>query len=131
MPSSLIETGTLFDPASTLLWKESGYPAVNVVDQENEILVTAELPGLEKDDFNLEIEQDRLLLRGEKKTEKEDKKGSYVIRESQYGSFSRSIPLPAAVDREAVHATYKQGVLRVTLPKTAEAKKSRIPVKVS
>ena len=111
-------------------WRSLAGPAVDITDRAEVIVVKAELPGLDKDDFTLEVEADRLILRGEKKAEKEQKEGTCVIREAHYGSFYRAIPLPATVDRDKAEAAYKHGVLTVTLPKTADAKSRRVKVKV-
>ncbi len=112
-------------------WQSLTGPAVDIVDRAEDVLVKAELPGLDKGDFTLEVESDRLILRGEKKDEKEQKEGTCLIREAHYGSFYRAIPLPATVDRDKAEATYKHGVLTVTLPKTADSKSRRVAVKVS
>jgi len=111
-------------------WRSLAGPAVDITDRAEDIVVKAELPGLDKDDFTIEVEADRLVLRGEKKAEKEQKEGTCVIREARYGSFYRAIPLPATVDRDKAEAAYKHGVLTVTLPKTADAKSRRVKVKV-
>lgn len=112
-------------------WQNLTGPAVDIVDRDEDVLVKAELPGLDKGDFTIEVESDRLILRGEKKAEKEQKEGTCLIREAHYGSFYRALPLPATVDRDKAEATYKHGVLTVTLPKTADSKSRRVTVKVS
>lgn len=111
-------------------WRNLTGPAVDITDRAEDIVVKAELPGLDKNDFTIEVESDRLILRGEKKAEKEQKEGTCLIREAHYGSFYRAVPLPAPVDRDKAEATYKHGVLTVTLPKTADAKSRRVTVKV-
>ena len=131
----LPETWTGGHGESTLspatFWQSLTGPAVDIVDRAEEVLVKAELPGLDKGDFTIEVESDRLILRGEKKAEKEQKEGTCLIREARYGSFYRAILLPATVDRDKADATYKHGVLTVTLPKTADSKSRRVAVKVS
>lgn len=112
-------------------WRMMSGPAVDILDREDEVIVKAELPGLDKGDFTVEVESDRLILKGEKKAEREEKQGECLVRESRYGSFYRAIALPAAVEKDKAEAVYKHGVLTVTLPKTAEAKSKRISVKVS
>ncbi len=112
-------------------WQSLTGPAVDIVDRAEDVLVKAELPGLDKSDFTIEVESDRMILRGEKKAEKEQKEGTCLIREAHYGSFYRAIPLPATIDRDKAEATYKHGVLTVTLPKTADSKSRRVAVKVS
>jgi len=108
----------------------AGAPAVDMVEDDDEVRVTAELPGLGKDDFSVNIEQDRLILRGEKKMSHEDKGRGYYYSECSYGSFARAIPLPCDVDVDKADASYKHGVLRVKLPKTAAAKARRTKVRV-
>lgn len=107
-------------------------PKVNVTETDKEITVTAELPGLDEKDVEVSVSKDNTLtLKGEKKVEKEDKRGDYYHLERSYGSFNRSIGLPKAVDTERITAEYKKGVLTVTLPKTAEAINGakKIPIK--
>lgn len=108
-----------------------GGPAVDVIEEEDSVRVTAELPGLSEKDFTVEIQGDRLLLRGEKKASREEKKRDYYFSECSYGSFSRSIGLPCEVDAAKAGAKYKNGVLEVTLPKTEQAKKRYVKVNVS
>ena len=105
-------------------------PAVDMDEDDNTLTVTAELPGLDKKDFHVELEDRRLIVRGEKKTSREDKKRNYYYAESSYGSFYRAIPLPCEVVGDKVQATYKRGVLTVTMPKTEEAKARSVRVKV-
>ena len=108
----------------------AGGPAVDVSDDDDEVVVTAELPGLDEKDFSVELEGQRLLLHGEKKAAREEKQRSYFYTETSYGSFYRSIPLPCEVDSTKVDASYKRGVLRVRLPKTAEARQRRVHIQV-
>ena len=106
-------------------------PAIDVEDTDDEIIVTAELPGLDEKDFSLELHDRRLVLRGEKKASREEKKRNYYYAESSYGSFYRTIPLPCEVNADNIRADYKRGILRVELPKTDEAKSKRIQVQVT
>ncbi len=119
------------DRAITAFWSNLSGPAVDIEDNENDVVVTAELPGLDQKDFEVEVEADRLVLRGEKKASKERREGKCYYSETSYGAFHRVVPLPAEVDRDNADATYKHGVLTVRLPKTEEAKGRRISVKVS
>jgi len=105
-------------------------PAIEVSDDDDAVRVTAELPGLEKGDFNVDLYEDRLVLRGEKKAHHETKERGYHMTECSYGSFTRSIPLRPEIDRDKVTAEYKRGILRVTLPKTEAAKAKRVKVNV-
>jgi HSP20 family protein len=87
------------------------------------------LPGLDREDIELSLDNNILTLSGEKRHEKEEKGRNYYRSERAYGAFHRRIPLPAEVDAESAEAVYKNGVLTVTLQKTAEAKAKRITVK--
>ena len=104
------------------------WPSVEVSDHDKEIRVTAEVAGLEEGDIEIDIESGVLTLRGEKRTEIEDKDRRYTER--SYGRFERKIALPAEVDEDRARATFKNGVLTVTLPKTERARQNakRIPV---
>lgn len=103
-------------------------PRVDVEETEEEIRVTAELPGLEEKDFQLQLGEDELVLSGEKQVEHEDRRRGRWER--SYGKFYRSIPLPCEVEAERVTARFKNGVLTVTLPKApaARARMRRIAV---
>jgi HSP20 family protein len=103
-------------------------PVVDVEETDDQVIVTAELPGLDKKDFTVEVVGDRLVLRGERRRETEERKDSYFYSERSYGAFARIIGLPAEVDASKAVATYKDGLLRISLPKTARAKAKRIAV---
>lgn len=94
-------------------------PAVDVSESDREFTVTAELPGLDGKDLEVSVTRDALTIRGEKKEEHEDKGNGRYHKELYYGSFSRGIPLHAEVNPDAVKAVYKNGVLKVKLPKSA------------
>jgi HSP20 family protein len=98
-------------------------PTVDVSENDNEIRVAAELPGLADDDIDVSLEHNVLTISGEKKHESEDKGENYHRIERSYGTFRRSIALPEGIDADKVDATFKNGVLTVTLPKTPEARK--------
>jgi HSP20 family protein len=104
-------------------------PRVDVEESESELRVTAELPGLEEKDFELQLEGDTLVLKGRKQEERSGEGGWY---ERSYGSFRRDIPLPCEIEHEKASASYKNGTLRVTLPKapTARGRTRRIPVRL-
>jgi HSP20 family protein len=101
-------------------------PQVDVSEAEDEIVVSAELPGLDQEDIDVSLSNGTLLIRGEKREEKEEKGESYYRSERAYGAFRRDIPLPSAVDAEQVDAVFKKGVLTITLPKTEEAKAKKV-----
>jgi HSP20 family protein len=112
------------------LWNDGG-PAVEVEEEETEIRVRAELPGLGKDDFKVEVMGNRLTIRGEKRAEREEKKGGYHYSELEYGAFARTIDLPGEVEPAKTEAKYKDGVLEVRLPKTEKARANRVKVEVA
>lgn len=113
------------------LWE--GYtkvPAVDVYEDEDNVYVKAELPGLQKEDISLTIEGDTLILSGKKSQTREEKKENYYRKEIREGAFSRSIEIPCPVDKEKVTATYKDGLLEIVLPKMPEVKRKSIKIEV-
>jgi len=108
-------------------------PAVDVAEKEDAFEITAELPGMEEKDIEVTLSNGGLLIRGEKQAEKEEKKKDYYLSERSYGSFERYFGLPDTVASDKISASFKNGVLTVTLPKTAEAKngEKKIPVKAA
>ncbi|MFN3406978.1 MAG: Hsp20/alpha crystallin family protein [Caldimicrobium sp.] len=105
-------------------------PAVDVSETEDEIIVKADLPGVKPDDIEINIVDNILTIKGEKKRETEEKKENFYRVERFYGSFMRSIQLPVEIDREKIKAQYKDGVLKVVLPKKPESKAKVIKVEV-
>ena len=101
-------------------------PAIDMSEDERAYKISAELPGIDAKDIEVSVSGDTLVLKGEKRQEKEEKDKNYYFSERSYGSFQRSFQLPSSVDRNKVAADFSKGVLTITLPKTAEAKK---PVK--
>lgn len=110
----------------------SFYPRVDIRDNETNIVVHADLPGIDEKDLEVSITKDSIILQGEKKYEFEEKKENYFRKERSYGSFKRIIPLPVEVDDSKAEAKYKNGVLTITLPKSEKAKQNikKIPIKV-
>mgnify|MGYP000849195388 FL=1 len=102
---------------------------VNMIQTDNEIIVKASIPGVKPEDINISITGDTLNLRGEIKEEEEYKDANYYLKEMQYGSFSRSLPLPVKVNAEKAKAEFENGILTLTLPKTEEVKPKTITVK--
>lgn len=96
-------------------------PKIDIAENDKEIKISAELPGMDEKDIDLSINKEMLTIKGEKKEEREDKGKDYYRMERSYGSFSRSIQLPAEIDTNKVDAKFKKGVLTVMLPKTAKA----------
>jgi HSP20 family protein len=109
---------------------EAWMPAVDVMEEKNNILVKAELPGMKREEFEVYMDGENLIIAGERKTESEEKAAGAYRSERYFGSFHRSIPLPSAVDANKIEAVYKDGILTITCPKTEEAKRKRIEVKV-
>lgn len=103
--------------------------AGDVFEDDDKLVVRVEAPGLEKDDFDLEVRSDVLIVRGEKRYEHEATEGRYRVRQCAYGSFHRAIPLPSPVEADGAKATYRNGVLRIELPKAARAKTRRIEIR--
>ena len=106
-------------------------PRTDVTEAKDTITITAELPGLEGKDVEVSLSGDMLTIKGEKKQEKEEKDEHYHMVERTYGAFSRGVRLPAPVAADQIQATFKNGVLTVTLPKTEEAKQKAIPISVT
>jgi HSP20 family protein len=106
-------------------------PAVDIVDKDVDIVdkdkayeITAELPGMDESNIDVKFSDGTLTIKGEKRDEKDEKKKDYHISERRYGSFQRSFGVPDGVDADKIEANFKNGVLTVTLPKTAETQKS-------
>ena len=109
--------------------EEMGWnPSVEVTETDNSIEVSAELPGVSKDDVEVDLENNVLTIRGEKKEEKEEKEKERYVYERFYGSFHRSFALPVTVDETKVTAEFKDGVLRVHLEKRAQANGKKIQI---
>lgn len=106
-------------------------PAVDVVEKDNAFELTAEIPGLDAKNIELSLADDVLTIKGEKNEEKEEKTKDRYVSERRYGSFRRSLQLPSGVDPAKIEASYKSGVLTVTLPKSAEAKKKQTVIPIS
>jgi HSP20 family protein len=105
-------------------------PAVDVYEDEHNVTLKIEVPGIDEKDIDVRIENNTLTVHGERKIEKEEKEENYRRVERQYGSFTRTFTLPPTVDAEKVAANYDKGVLKIVLPKKAEAKPKQIKVNV-
>ena len=105
-------------------------PAVDVYEDEHNVSLKIEVPGIDEKDIDVRLENNTLTVHGERKIEKEEKEENYRRVERQYGSFTRTFNLPTTVDSEKVSATYDKGVLKIALPKKAEAKPKQIKVNV-
>jgi len=106
-------------------------PAVDILENDNNIVVKAELPGVDPKDVEVRVEDNTLYLKGERKFEKETKEENYHRIERSYGSFARSFALPNSIDADKVAAEYKDGLLTLTLPKHEAAKPKTIRINVS
>ena len=106
-------------------------PSVDVTENDKQIEITAELPGLEDKDVQVNFADNVLTIRGEKKAEKEEKDKTYRLVERSYGSFVRSLELPAGVNADAIKASIDKGVLKVTVPKPVPAQVKKIDVKTA
>lgn len=106
-------------------------PAVDIHETENNFVVKADVPGINKDDIQIDLKDNTLTIKGEKKFENKSSKDNYIRVERSYGSFVRSFVLPQNVDGGKITATYKEGVLEVTLPKKEESKPKQIKVEVN
>ena len=121
----MYRAGTFSAPS----WPFRGTPGYNVGETDDELIVTTDVPELKRDDYTVEIFGERLVVRGEQKQSSE-RDGHDDYAKQSYNAFIRILPLPRTVDAEHAQAHYKNGVLRVTLPKTARAKSRRVKVQV-
>jgi HSP20 family protein len=106
-------------------------PRMDVAETDKEIEITAELPGLEEKDVQVNIADNVLTIKGEKKAEKEEEDKNYHLFERSYGSFSRTLELPAGTDPDTIKASISNGVLKVTVPKPAPAQVKRVQIKAA
>ncbi|MCH8125809.1 Hsp20/alpha crystallin family protein [candidate division KSB1 bacterium] len=107
------------------------YPSIDLSESDKEFVVKAELPGVDKDNVKISLQENILTLHGEKNQEIEEKNENYRLNERVYGVFERSIRLPNSVDAKKIKAKFKDGILSINLPKSAEAKLKEIPISVN
>lgn len=119
----------LFD-AETMWRRSATSPAVDIVEREKDFQIAAELPGMEEKDVELKVANGVMTIKGEKKEEKEEKKKDYYLSERRYGAFQRAFSLPEGVDADKIEASFKKGVLTVTLPKKPDAIKPERKIEV-
>ncbi|MBP1595154.1 MAG: hypothetical protein H6Q05_531 [Acidobacteria bacterium] len=130
------ETTSLFDeffndfPFSSSVTRSGDrwLPAVDILEKDGNLVLRAEVPGMNEKDIDLKLEGDVLTLKGEKKLDLEEDRNRYHRMESFYGSFTRSFTLPDSVDRDHINAEYKNGILTVTIPQKPEVRPREIPV---
>jgi HSP20 family protein len=118
------------DTARTTPYPAAFVPPVDVYEDEHKIVLKLEVPGLKQEDLDIQIENNALTVKGERKFEEEEKEENFHRIERRYGSFFRSFTVPNTVNSEAVKASYDAGVLRIELEKRAEAKPKQIKVQV-
>jgi HSP20 family protein len=119
-----------FGESQDSLTTSSFSPAVDVYEDEHAVNLKIEVPGIDEEDLDIRVENNTLTVHGERKFEKEEKEENFRRVERQYGSFTRSFSLPQTVDSENVSANYDKGMLKISLPKKAEAKPKQIKVNV-
>lgn len=105
-----------------------GLLATEVQEDEGNLTVRLEVPGMERENFDIDVIDGYLVVRGEKRVQQEQRQGRFHVMECAYGSFERAVPLPVEVDGSAASASYRRGVLTVSLPKTQRSQTRRIPV---
>ncbi len=106
-------------------------PDVDVIEDKDGIKFMVDLPGMEKDDIKVSVENNTLTIKGERKGHKEEEDKNYHMIERTYGTFTRSFSLPSKVDGQKIKANYKNGVLSIDLPKVEEEKPKEIPINVA
>jgi len=105
-------------------------PSLDISETSNDLVVKAELPGMDPKDIDISLNDGMLTIKGERKQEKEEKEENYHLIERSYGSFCRSVKLPKEVKHDKVKASFRNGVLKIVLPKSEESKKKEVKVKV-
>ncbi|MBK6264461.1 Hsp20/alpha crystallin family protein [Marivirga sp. S37H4] len=137
-PSTFSGTASLFDdffedfPSTKLGNGFKNVPSANVIEHENEFIIELAAPGIKKGDFNIDMANGQLIISAEQKDEKEEENENFTRREFSYNSFSRAFTLPDSIDSDKINAQYKEGILKLNLPKKEESKKQakkRIEIK--
>lgn len=105
-------------------------PCIDVTEDDKAVRVEAELPGMSDKDIELSLSRDALTITGEKRDGKEERTGNYFHTERSFGSFMRTIPLPVEIDAEKAQARFEKGILKITLPKAAEARKEAKKIRI-
>ncbi len=123
----------LFDETLSRIWKEEvprkiWSPLVDILEKENEVILKVDLPGVNQSDVEIKVEENTLIIEGERKFDKEGPHGHYLQIEMPYGTFQRTFAIPRTIDLEGIKAAYKDGVLRIVLPKKEEVHPKQILV---
>jgi HSP20 family protein len=125
----------LFDETLTRFWKEMPRgiwsPPVDILERGNEVILKIDLPEMSQNDIDIKVEENTLIIQGERKVLKETSDTNYLQIERPYGTFQRTFTIPRGIDQEKIKAGYKDGVLRVVLPKKEEVPKKQILVEES
>jgi len=100
-------------------------PAIDVVTEDGDLVIKAELPGVKQEDVDITLQDNVLTVSGQRKAEQEEERGGYYVRERRYGSFSRSLTVPEGVDESKIHARYENGVLEVTVEGAAQVQEPK------
>lgn len=134
MPSFKQELERMFDRLADFKLDEfpatgEWAPTMDVSETKDAVMVKAEVPGMDSKDIQISLQEQLLTIKGEKQQQKEEKEERYYRMERTYGAFMRTVRLPVAVDGSKVSASFKNGLLTVTLPKTQAAKGTTIPIK--
>ena len=126
---SMFDVEPFWKPEMTFV----GAPAVDIAEKDNAFEITADLPGLDEKNVEVQLSNGNLTIKGEKKEEKEEKKKDFYLHERRFGSFERTFGVPDGVDTDKIEANFKKGVLTITLPKKPEAQKpaKKIDVKAA
>jgi HSP20 family protein len=118
------------DSSWSPVWRSVSSPTVDVDETDDDVVVTADLPGFDPHDFAVELTGERLVMRGEKKYQSDRTDRGYTYSERHYSSFARALQLPCEVDPDRAQARYKHGVLRIVVPKSEQARAKRVKIRV-
>ena len=123
----------LFDETLSRVWKEAlprgvWSPPVDILERENEVVLKVDLPEMNQDEIEIKVEENTLIIRGERKFIKETPAGNYLQIERPYGAFQRTFAIPRLIDQEKIKAAYKDGVLRIALPRKETVRPKQIVV---
>jgi len=117
-------------PVKALMGRDTAPPAIDIIERPDALVVKAELPGVEKDNVDISVQENRLTISGKIERDKEEKKEDFYYSERSYTSYSRTVEMPCKVNAEKITARLKNGVLTVTLPKAEDVKAKKITVEV-